>query len=1075
MISLQKTMLAGILLAGSLCLTYGQQNICLNLQASASSALSTNPAYYANDYDSYTAWVASGTTVPQWWKVDLGANKKFKHITITWEKAVNYKFRIKTSTDNATWTTIIDQTSTTRTDQQQDFILASVVNARYVQVDITGLPAGVSAGIADFAIYNTLPTLSVTSPANNAVFTAPASITASATASDVDGTIQYVDFSGDWGFYQTDNTSPYSVTMTNAPMGIHTIWVTAYDDRGDVAYGTVTVNVIANCAISQNATASSSASGMTPDKGIDGSTTTRWCAASNNTGEWYMVNLLSLVPILKTEVMWQKSGVVYKYKIQTSNDQINWTTIADLSNNTSTAQTQTQTYSPPQSARMVRVYVTGLPSGTPASLYEFRVFSTAGVSVLQTIAVFGKIITNPNSNPDGSGFYPTGQVVNVTAVPDDGYDFVGWSGNITGPANPATITMNGVKLITANFAPEVFDKHAYYRITNKVGTTGVIDNNNASTNSAKIYKKAFDPALPGSQQWRILCSGTQGVYMFASAGNNSMVLDNGGSTADGATMTQYTKVNPPNVNQQWTINDLGTGYYQIICKKSNMALDNRDATYLKQKTISSTENNEQWKIEKIRWQQDKFIIAGFWGPVFSGNTDINNTTLVNQDMAALQIAKDGGFNLMITQMQCNSNYNVYTGDAGSAYTFAIAQKVGGIRLLYQNNTQTFGYYTQGVDEFAFPSANYCLKLDSKTRSAQYGYNVVDEPNVDGYIDRDGNPGKNTISNAKNWVKDLKTNDPGKLAYFNLGGGSPWDDWLNLAVNDPDLFKRPDLISYDYYSPLLDGTLWPMYFYLMNSMRTTMDGRAWFNYALAVQHEKPEANLYYILPSEATLRFDVFTSVAYGAKGIAYFTYEQPPLSPGDGWYYGPSMVAYGQKNPEYYWVQRINRFLADFAGPAVMASNTPKVYHSYNTLYPEQLPADQILPSPLLGQQPSTTTQVVQWLGGSTVYRNEAPFMAGVFQDKTTPTTYYVLVVNKDMNNSYTDRVVTLNHDCRNNIQIAPSVVTYDGSQTWSAPSTVQYPNFLGMAGTDIHLDFSQGEGILIKVTNVTNPYYTGN
>jgi uncharacterized repeat protein (TIGR02543 family) len=52
--------------------------------------------------------------------------------------------------------------------------------------------------------------------------------------------------------------------------------------------------------------------------------------------------------------------------------------------------------------------------------------------------------------PDYIG-YQYGDVVSLTATPAVGWSFVGWSGDLSGSANPATITINGNKTITATF------------------------------------------------------------------------------------------------------------------------------------------------------------------------------------------------------------------------------------------------------------------------------------------------------------------------------------------------------------------------------------------------------------------------------------------------------------------------------------------------------------------------------------------------------------------------------------------------------------------------------------------------
>jgi hypothetical protein len=61
-------------------------------------------------------------------------------------------------------------------------------------------------------------------------------------------------------------------------------------------------------------------------------------------------------------------------KVEVSNNNSNWTLVADKTASTSTTQTQADAFS--ASARYVRITVTGLTTSpaTWASFYEFRVF-----------------------------------------------------------------------------------------------------------------------------------------------------------------------------------------------------------------------------------------------------------------------------------------------------------------------------------------------------------------------------------------------------------------------------------------------------------------------------------------------------------------------------------------------------------------------------------------------------------------------------------------------------------------------------------------------------------------------------
>jgi len=96
---------------------------------------------------------------------------------------------------------------------------------------------------------NSLPSVNITSPVNNSTFSAGASITIAANASDTDGTIAKVEF-----YYGTtklgeDATSPYSITWGNVPSGTYILTTIATDNSGGTATSanvTVTVGNVSN-------------------------------------------------------------------------------------------------------------------------------------------------------------------------------------------------------------------------------------------------------------------------------------------------------------------------------------------------------------------------------------------------------------------------------------------------------------------------------------------------------------------------------------------------------------------------------------------------------------------------------------------------------------------------------------------------------------------------------------------------------------------------------------------------------------------------------------------------------------
>ena len=82
---------------------------------------------------------------------------------------------------------------------------------------------------------NKPPVVSLTSPANGAAFTAPATITLSASASDADGTVTKVEFYRGTTLIGTSTAAPYSVNWANVASGTYDLTAKATDNLGATA------------------------------------------------------------------------------------------------------------------------------------------------------------------------------------------------------------------------------------------------------------------------------------------------------------------------------------------------------------------------------------------------------------------------------------------------------------------------------------------------------------------------------------------------------------------------------------------------------------------------------------------------------------------------------------------------------------------------------------------------------------------------------------------------------------------------------------------------------------------------
>ncbi len=79
---------------------------------------------------------------------------------------------------------------------------------------------------------NVSPTVSLTSPLPNAIYTEGSNLIVSAAASDSDGTVSKVEFYYNGVLFASDKTAPFSYTVPNAVPGVYSLTAIAYDNDG---------------------------------------------------------------------------------------------------------------------------------------------------------------------------------------------------------------------------------------------------------------------------------------------------------------------------------------------------------------------------------------------------------------------------------------------------------------------------------------------------------------------------------------------------------------------------------------------------------------------------------------------------------------------------------------------------------------------------------------------------------------------------------------------------------------------------------------------------------------------------
>ena len=231
-------------------------------------------------------------------------------------------------------------------------------------------------------------------------------------------------------------------------------------------------------------------------------------------------------------------------------------------------------------------------------------------------------------------------------------------------------------------------------------------------------------------------------------------------------------------------------------------------------------------------------------------------------------------------------------------------------------------------------------------------------------------------------KLLKEMAPDKWPYVNLFPyrvskermGTP--DYETYAKMLVETIGQP-FLSYDNYS-LVGGEMLD-YFYnnLELVRRISLDTKTPFwNCILANGHFN------YMEPSDATFNLQVYATLAYGGRGIQYFTY----YSPHNGNYRLGAVDQFGNKTATWDALRRINLQIHALA-PTVLKLRSTGVYH-----YPSAPDYGKLLTEAKLVKSVVMVQRLVRAPAAGR-------FLIGEFEDgQGRP---YLMIVNKDLNQSF--------------------------------------------------------------------------
>ncbi|GAB3435550.1 hypothetical protein [Flindersiella endophytica] len=241
-----------------------------------------------------------------------------------------------------------------------------------------------------------------------------------------------------------------------------------------------------------------------------------------------------------------------------------------------------------------------------------------------------------------------------------------------------------------------------------------------------------------------------------------------------------------------------------------------------------------------------------------------------------------------------------------------------------------------------------------------GFRIADEPNPVHY------PRLRMIADV------LKENPPRYLSHFNLvpvynaNADAAYREHLSRFIAQVD----PAFVSFDHYPLFTDGTLRATYF--LNHMRVRNAGLAaglptWV-YLQVVDHWNLKR------PTRAELAWQINVSLAYGCKGIKYFTYWTPVNRP--DFEFGTALIdKAGRRTQLYYDTGDLNRNYLQPVGRELKHRTSESVVHANDSPLP-------------LGAVAFAPTSYLQAVSGN-------PVILGQFKQDGTTSERWLLVANR--------------------------------------------------------------------------------
>lgn len=329
------------------------------------------------DNDLNTRWSASGDG--QWIMFCLGDTLPVSGVQIAFYNgdARASLFDIQVSNNGSSWTNVATGLQSSGTSTALETFSFTQTQTKYVRILGHGNTVNAWNSYTEVVIVqqtNAAPTVSISSPASNASFTAPATVNITATAADSDGTISKVEFFNGATKLGEATSSPYTYSWTNVAAGTYSLTAKA-TDNGNASQTSAAVSITVNAAPPCDAVTASADDGNVPANVLDNDLNTRWSASGD--GQWIQFCLGDTMTVSGVQIAFLSGNVrTSTFDVLVGNNGTTWTTAASgrVSSGTSTA-LETFTFTP-VNGKYVRIVGHGNSVNLWNSYTEVKIQST---------------------------------------------------------------------------------------------------------------------------------------------------------------------------------------------------------------------------------------------------------------------------------------------------------------------------------------------------------------------------------------------------------------------------------------------------------------------------------------------------------------------------------------------------------------------------------------------------------------------------------------------------------------------------------------------------------------------------